>query len=263
MNKLELPRKPAGSWRLRRAPITSATLHYNGPSLPFVPNPARELEFIRTVDVRTHQTRLGADGLQYHFVVLSDGAVYQTRDLDRVAWHCGNQTGNEQSLAVHLPLGVRGNAHQEPTSAQWRATTNLFRDLAAQHGFPAEAVYGHNEWPRNSGAARPSPEYRLLPRQSACPGRALHKLLAEYRARPAGAVTTWVALWRSPIRQAPRVTFEKGDDVPIAGWLEAGEEFEVDLVKNDGDAQVWAGNGYWLHLADGRGFTWMPNARQV
>lgn len=249
----------ADSRRERRLPINSATLHWNGPALPFFPNPAKELAFVVRVDVLEHQRRIGADSLQYHFVVLSDGAIWQSRELSFIAWHCGNATGNEQSIAIHLPLG-KG---QRPTEAQWRSVVALLDALRADYKFDRSAVYGHNEWPRIKGAAQPSSTYRLLPKQSECPGPIVHSLVVEYRLAPTQpAVETWVALWRAPIRQAPRVRFEDGQEVPIAGWLEPGQEFEVDVVKADGDAQEIRGDKRWLHLASGLGFVWLPNARK-
>lgn len=251
--------KEADSRRRRRLPVNGATLHYNGPALPFFPNPDRELRFVIDTDVKEHQKRIGADSLQYHFVVLSDGAIWQTRDLDLIAWHCGNATGNEQSIAIHLPLG-KG---QEPRPAQWAATVRLLDALRLDYGFERSAVVGHNEWPRYKGAAKPNPKYVLLPKQSECPGPLVHYLVAEYRlTQDKPATETWVALWSAPVRQAPRTHFEDGREVPIAGWLTAGEEFEVDLVKADGDAQEVKGERRWLHLANGLGFTWLPNARK-
>lgn len=251
--------RSSASRRVRRLPVNGATLHYNGPALPFFPNPARELDFVVRVDVPEHQKRIGADSLQYHFVVLSNGEIWQTRDLNLVAWHCGNTTGNEQSIAIHLPLGVG----QQPTGVQWRAVGALLDALRADYGFGRDAVVGHNEWPRTNGAARPSPVYRVMPSQSECPGPLVHRLIAEYRAATDKPATeTWVAIWRCPIRQAPRVTFEDGGAVPIAGWLNPGQEFEVDLVKTDGDAQEVRGDRRWLHLANGLGFVWLPNCRK-
>jgi hypothetical protein len=257
-------RKHSTSYRPRSAPVIGATIHYNGPALPFFPNPERELRFVINVDHPYHQKHLGADGLQYHFVVLSNGEIYQTRNLSIIAWHCGNQTGNEQSIAIHLPLGQGQDARPE----QWAATERLLDALGEDYGFDRSEVVGHNEWPRSRGSAKPSETYRLLPKQSACPGPLLHLRLSKYRAgEPIEPLTVplsrWVLLWDCPVRQAPRVHFEDGTSVPIALWLKAGDVIDVDLVKSDGDAQEWLGDKRWLHLATGAGFIWAANARQL
>jgi hypothetical protein len=109
---------PAGCRRARNAPVASATLHYNGPPVGVFGRPQAELYHVIAIDTPNHQARIGADSLQYHLVVLSDGSIYQTRDLTYQAWHCANQQGNETSLAVHLPLG----GLQDATDAQWRST---------------------------------------------------------------------------------------------------------------------------------------------
>lgn len=249
----------AAKTRIRRpGPPTSGTLHYNGPALPFYPNAARELAFVVGVDTPYQIKNIPADSLQYHYVVLSDGQIWQTRDLDLIAAHCGNATGNVYSLAVHLTLGER----QAPTPQQWLSFCVLAEALSAEYNFPREAWYGHNEWPRKRGAVSPSEMYRLLTDQSACPGPILHKLLAAFR-RPVvvptrkPTETRWWLKWRAPVRQAPQVT------APVAGYIEANAIIAVDLVKSDGDAQEWKGDRRWLHLADGRGFIWVGNAEEV
>lgn len=264
----------SNSRRPRRLPVNGATIHYNGPALSFFPNPERELRFVIETDVREHQKRLGADSLQYHFVVLSDGSIWQTRDLDLIAWHCGNITGNEQSIAIHLPLG-KG---QEPQPEQWASVVRLLDGLRLDYGFARSAVVGHNEWPRGKGEARPNSIYVVLPKQSECPGPLVHCLVAAYRLIDQNQVAeppkkdkdtkhkktteTWVALWKIPVRLAPRTHYEDGREVPITGWLMVGDEFEVDFIQADGDAQEIKGDRRWLHLASGLGFTWIRNARK-
>lgn len=169
--------------RKRSGPITTATLHYNGPPLSVAGNAAAELDFVVRVDVPEHQRRIGMDSLAYTFVVPSDGTIWQTRALDLYAAHCGNAEGNEHSLGVHLPIGTG----QRPTAAQWDATVRLFDALRADYGFGRNGVVGHCEWPRGSWApAVVSPTYKLQPGQSACPGVVLHRLLAAYRAADDG-----------------------------------------------------------------------------
>jgi hypothetical protein len=72
---------PAGCRRARNAPVASATLHFNGPPVGVFGKPQAELYHVIAIDTPNHQARIGADSLQYHLVVLSDGSIYQTRDL--------------------------------------------------------------------------------------------------------------------------------------------------------------------------------------
>jgi hypothetical protein len=129
--------------RVRQGAVTSVTLHYNGPALGTFGDPDRELKHLVEIDVPDHQTRINADSLMYHLVVLSDGSVWQTRDLELQAWHCANAEGNEHSIAVHLPLG----GTQDATPAQWEATTTLFEALIGEYFLSGrQAVKGHQEW---------------------------------------------------------------------------------------------------------------------
>lgn len=257
MDVRETPPGMPNSRKWRSSAVIGTTVHYNGPALPFYPSPARELRFISEVIVPAHQQRLNADSIQYHFVVLSDGRICYVRDAGLEGWHSGNKTANTQTLAVMLIIG-KG---QEPRPAQVEALYRLLDALQQEFGYPREAVYGHNEWPRTRGAPRPSPTYRVMPPQSECPGPNVHHYVARYRAGATREVERWEALWRCPIRQAPRTHWEGGEEVPIAGWLAAGQEFEVDAIKDDGDAQEVRGDRRWLHLANGLGFVWLPNAR--
>lgn len=213
---------------LVRQPLkTSCTLHYNGPAIAGVRqwSRARLIAFIERADVVNHMTRLRADGLQYHFVVTPAGEVLQTRDRDRVLWHCRNAEGNAHSVAVHLPLG--GN--QDASDAQWAATTDLFDDLIAGYGMDGRVmVRGHKEW---SGAATDCPGGPLLARL-----KAWRISYLRYRVR-AGT--------RATIRQGPATTF------PVAGELPAGTVFDVDKVLK---GQVVGGDARWMHRADGWGF---------
>src|SRR5579859_3568289 len=91
------------SRRKRRGPVLGATIHYNGPELSFRTNDEAVLNFIVNVDCPNHQQRIGMDSLAYHFVVLNSGAIWQTRDLELISWHCAHPVGNESTLAIHCP----------------------------------------------------------------------------------------------------------------------------------------------------------------
>ena len=249
--RLSVKPNPPGymnSRRSRRGNVHSLTLHYNGPALPFVPNPQRELDFIVTVDCPNHQRRIGGDSLMYHFAVLSDGAIWQTRDLDMIAWHCANSLGNEGSLSIHLPLGIG----QTPTPVQWTRLCALVDALIATYALPGwSVVFGHCDWPVETGWAVCSPSYKLQPGQSACPGPIIYGMLTPKRNVP--ATTEWTAKWPALIRQGPARKY------PVCGMVAAGSIFVADEIKHGGDAETVDGDNRWLHRADGLGFSHISN----
>lgn len=163
------------SRRKRRGPIDSATVHYNGPAVSAFGNVTRELAHVINIDVPNHQSRIGADSLMYHFVVFSDGSLWQTRDLDLIAWHCAHPYGNEHSIAIHLPIG--GN--QQPTAAQLASLSALLDALGRDYNFPRSAVRGHQEWSA-----------------TACPGVPLMGWLRSWRTQSRGLT----------VQAAPRIS---------------------------------------------------------
>ncbi len=156
----------AASRRRRTGNVTSATLHYNGPPVAGAGTPEREIRQLVHIDVPWQQRSLGADSLMYHFAVLSDGSIHQTRDLDLVAWHSRTTEGNTHSLAVHLPLG----GIQRPTARQWDATAALMDAIIDEYGLSGRsAVKAHLEWAATE-----------------CPGPVLMQRLRQYRATTPG-----------------------------------------------------------------------------
>jgi hypothetical protein len=215
--------RPSGMHRNRRGAVTSATVHYNGPAMGAFGNPMRELDFIVNVDVKNHQVRIGADNLCYHFAVLSDGQIWQTRDLGLIAWHSADAVGNEHSIAVHLPLGQG----QVPTAPQIAALTRLLDALGADYHFARTAVKGHGEWSNFH--------------HTACPGGLVMDVVKHYRAGPAVGRQVRVTAGTLNIRQGPTTAYK------IAGQLHLGDVVVVDGTKDEGQ-------GKWWHIASGIGF---------
>jgi hypothetical protein len=148
----------------------------------------------------------------YDFVVLSDGAVIALQPDRPILWHAGNVIANTTSWSVHVLLG-KG---QDLTVAQKVSVIRLFVALAQRGKFPPGNVYGHCEWPRDTGAAKPSAIYTVQPGQSACPERVLHTHLVQYRAKT-DAESLWV-LWGTTVPLAPE---QRGWSIPQA-WLNEG-----------------------------------------
>lgn len=236
---------PGRASRVKRdGAVTSLTLHYNGPPVSGVGTPKRELRQIIDVDVPNHQQRLGADSLMYHLVVLSDGTIYQTRDLDLIAWHCRNHDGNHHSLAIHLPVG----GTQRATKRQWDATTALFDALIDEYDLDGRrAVKGHLEWAATE-----------------CPGTLLMDRLRAWRAgdaqRPTGAgfyrVKRDVSAAR--IRTGPGRNFPVALDGLARMW--PGDLLDADKVV---EGEAIGDEKRWVHRRDGLGYVHMSLVRAV
>lgn len=190
----------------------------------------------------------------YHYVVFTDGQVGVCNDLVQL-WHCGNAIGNASSISTHVMLG-RG---QKLSTVQREALYALWDMLRAEHAIPRHAVYGHCEWPRHTGPARPSPIFAPLPLQSTCPERTLHRDLAAYRARdddaPAGEL--YRALEAAWVRPSSDTEGAK------VGELAAGQVVRVRRVvtgelvthRRLGTSDEWGDLGY--------GFVWLNQLRKV
>ncbi|NJL57760.1 N-acetylmuramoyl-L-alanine amidase [bacterium] len=107
------------------------------------------------------------NGIMYHYVVLPDGRIVRTREMERnmhdVRWHCGNVEGNECGIAVHIPIG----GTQEPSIPQTRSMYALMSHLAVSYNIPADRATGHKQWSQNT-----------------CPGEPLMHRLEAWKAAP-------------------------------------------------------------------------------
>lgn len=152
---------------------TNYTLHYAAVKVPH----RTKAEALRTLGdrhrgfIQNHINRIGADGLQYHYVICGDGTILQTRDLDQGLWSCANYEGNRDSIHINLPLAP----NEQPTPAQWAAFTRLVDALVIAFGWEGRSVgKGHREWPRYNDAGSRVPN-------SSCPGDVLQTKLDAFR----------------------------------------------------------------------------------
>lgn len=230
--------KPGSNARRRRTgAVTGATLHYNGPPVPGAGTPERELRQLIDVDVPWQQRSLGADSLMYHFAVLSDGTICQTRDLDLIAWHCRTSDGNNHHLAVHLPIG----GTQRPTTRQWDSTVALFEEIIDEYGLGGRsAVKAHQEWVSTE-----------------CPGPVLMQRLRAWRT---GSGTRATAQTGGLFRikrdvSAARVRTGPTRQSPVAldgnARMYPGDLLDADRIEN---GEAIGGEKRWAHRRDGLGW---------
>lgn len=233
------PSNPAGCRRARRGAVTGATLHYNGPRVSAFGKPTAELRHVVENDTPNHQQRIGADSLQYHIVILSDGSRYLTRDLSLQAWHCGSASGNEGHLAIHLPLG----GQQDATEEQWESACAVFEAIIIGYRLSGRGVIlGHKEW---------SP--------TQCPGAPLMARLEAWRngmPRDGGMFRILSSVAAANVREGPARSFP----VALAGkaMLYPGDTVDADAIvvgENIG------GDNRWAHLRSGIGFVHMSLVR--
>jgi len=223
---------PKGCRAPRKGAVTSGTLHYNGPPVKAFGNPLGELHQVIAIDTSNHQSRIGADSLQYHIVITSDGSRYLTRDLDYHAWHCRNADGNEHSLAIHLPLG----GAQDATPVQWESTCAVFEAILIGYRLGSRScIKGHREWAATE-----------------CPGDPLFARLTAWRRgeeRQGGFYRVMDDIPAALIRTGP------GRSFPVAldgkAKLYSGDTVDADAITQ---GEAVGGDARWAHLRTGLGF---------
>lgn len=251
-----LPRTPGAVAQDAPLEPQSITLHYSGVVTPDRTPAAERARLLN--EARYHLSKNWRSGsgapvyasrYQYHAVVLSDGATVWCNDLIQL-WHAGNITANRTSISVHVMLG----GVQDLTPVQRASLFTLFDTLRAAHGIPQHAVYGHCEWPRGDGPARPLPSYQPQPLQSRCPGPVLFRHVVAYRAvaaltrRYRARTLAWVR--PTPSDEARHVRVLR-PGVLVSGTPVVGKTITRGSVTS----------GEWLKLDDG--YVWLPQLSPV
>lgn len=225
---------------------TTLTLHYNGPpsEAPGIAVRGQEamVRYLSGIAEFHMGKYLGADGIQYNLCVDAVGRIFYLRTIGPELWHCGNPTGNRNSIAIHVPIG----GDQRPTDVQWNALTYIFKT----YNIP---VVQHREWQRSRGG------YVLddLDRNgTSCPGVPLRSLLLQYRSDQHSVGDRYiVAFDGSRVREGPGTNFPvalKGKSgFPDGLMLNRNMVVMSDAVVNGSPV---GGNPVWIHLATGEGF---------
>lgn len=217
-------------WRIgkRRTPAKYITVHYNGPPVRAAGNPHGERDQLR-FDATYHMRPdvLNADGIQYHVAVLGNGERVLLRPLDDKLYHCGNQRGNEYSIALHIPIGNG----QTPTHPQLQSLRLLIDTLRAEYNIHVMNVKPHWEW-----------------KATQCPGLPLASFIGSYRA--ALMHGTPFALFATTTNANVRIRPDVKS--PVGYTLPANTTFGVRRVVEDG--VPYNGNAAYVELSDGSGY---------
>ena len=135
---------PLARLRPRSRPLSSASflvVHHSDFSA--APGPRAILDY--------HRGPAGFADIGYHFVVASDGTVFESRPIDRVGAHAGisveqrrdrRHDPDEDAIGIVLDGSFE---HERPPPAQLAAATRLLRDLRARYHIPARQLIGHRD----------------------------------------------------------------------------------------------------------------------
>lgn len=178
------------------------------------------------------------DGYLYDFAVLSDGTIVRTRARRQQLWHAGNETANRASWSVHVMLGPGQNLE----AAQRASLFALFDALRAESSIPRQNVIAHCEWPRKDGQPLRSSYYRLLSRQTECPGATLFPHVVAYRSLPdlppLYRAKQALAVYEVPTVDSKRVALHGTAVLPV------GSQVRIDATYPNGMAHLVGGLGF-------------------
>ena len=213
----QLPHK---AWEIghRTKPPTTITIHHNGPPTS-VTRDAQMPAFLKVVanyHMRDGWAGVagGADGIMYHYSVGPEGSVFQMRNDINQLWHCGVREGNENGLAIFLPIGEG----QVPTIAMQNSLFSLLHLLLRRYRLPIAATRIHKDW-----------------KSTDCPGDAVTAVIQLWRSRvdvmkPSDSLFTKVPTdferVCTSIMATPTGEYNEYDicDVIIPGYFEIAEK---------------------------------------
>lgn len=228
------------NWSIGVRPRTRYfTVHYNGPPVKAFGNPQGEiaqLQFDAVWHMRPGGVGAvnGADGIQYHGATLSDGTNLQLRNWNAKLWHCGNFTGNEESVAWQIPIG----GAQRATEIQLHNLFNIvIPSFQHEYGILVVNIKGHMEW-----------------KATDCPGT-LQPLILDWRSRNSGILELayYQTLVNVNVRESPEVQSAYPGNIALDGSavIPAGTRFAVDKIVF---GTIYHNVNTYLHRADGLGF---------
>ena len=99
-----------------------------------------------------------------HYIIGTNGAIWQVVSDADTAYHCGNLAWNRQSIGIELEGWADGNPAGNfswQTDAQRTTLENLINWLHSQYGVPLDRAHivGHNQVPSPGGSYPPPTEW--------------------------------------------------------------------------------------------------------
>ena len=100
------------------------------------------------------------EGVSAHYIISTNGAIWQVVADSDTAYHCGNYTYNQQSIGIELEGWSDGNPAGDfswQTDAHYTALQNLISWLRTQYNIPLDRAHiiGHNQVPSPGGIGYP------------------------------------------------------------------------------------------------------------
>jgi hypothetical protein len=147
--------------------VTRITLHHTADPREAGTTFAAVAERIRSYQSTHQQANKWAD-IGYHFVIDSQGRIWQGRGLEWKGAHAGNKDANESNVGIAL---IGNFENREPPPAQSGAAEELITWLALEYGVASSKIYTHNEIERLYG----------IKGTTCCPGKRFGPTLTRLR----------------------------------------------------------------------------------
>lgn len=156
---------PRNAWRANaprddQSPMGAVrriTVHHSAmePTGAAVEDAAKQIRSIQTGHFRKGYADIG-----YHYLIDSQGRIWEGRDKRFQGAHAGNAEANQRNLGICL----LGNfVSVAPTPAQERALRSLIEAERGRYGVPREQIFGHGEVRQYfTGATTECPGARLM-----------------------------------------------------------------------------------------------------
>jgi len=163
---------PIASRLVPMGKITRITIHHEGMD----PEEEAPISVVKDELIKiqkSHQERMHAGDIGYHFIIDSNGRIWEGRPLKFQGAHAGNNGANKGNIGVVL----MGNFDiQRPKVAQLNSLRALLTYLMDKYDVPVSNLYTHREVYKMYGLGTTD-----------CPGRYLQKEVDSMRTRLAEA----------------------------------------------------------------------------
>ncbi len=150
-----MPRSRWGSRKAKHYNLTKAedpwryiTIHHSAleESVSTVSTQSGTKNALRKMQ-KYHMDSRGWGDLGYHFLIDSQGQVYEGRSMHWQGAHAGRDKRNRNNNVGNIGVCLIGNFDKtRPTAASLRSLKKLVLNLRQQHRIPANRIRGHMDW---------------------------------------------------------------------------------------------------------------------